>query len=90
MRRWRRPIPIVKLETFESLIESAEVESMKVRCARSSRSRGRHSRPQERRWLPFTLRLYFMPAATMCEVMHTFVFDGIEVEGLHPGPGPAI
>jgi hypothetical protein len=39
---------------------------------------GRHSDAHGRRWLPFTLRLYFYAGADSIRALHTFVFDGDE------------
>lgn len=78
--------PDVKLQTFESLIESAEIEHEGPLRA-VIKITGRHSRPQGRRWLPFTLRLYFYAGGDDVRVIHTFVFDGIETEDFIRGLG---
>jgi hypothetical protein len=76
----------VKVETFESMIESAEVEHEgPVRAV--IKITGRHSHPQGRRWLPFTLRLYFYAGGDDVRVIHTFVFDGVESSDFIRGLG---
>lgn len=64
-------------ETFESLIESAEIEHQgPVRAV--IKITGRHGRLNGRLWLPFTLRLYFYAGGEDVRVIHTFVYDGVE------------
>lgn len=76
----------IEVQTFESLIESAEIEHQgPVRAV--IKFSGWHSRPQERRWLPFTLRLYFYAGADDVRVIHTFVFDGVESQDFIRGIG---
>ncbi len=78
--------PDVRVETFESLIESAEIEHEGPLRA-VIKITGKHSRPQGRRWLPFTLRLYFYAGGDDVRVMHTFVFDGVESRDFIRGLG---
>nr|WP_298721713.1 hypothetical protein [uncultured Steroidobacter sp.] len=76
----------VRVETFESQIESAEIEHEGPLRA-VIKVTGWHSRPQGRRWLPFTLRLYFYAGADDVRVIHTFVFDGNEATDFIRGIG---
>lgn len=76
----------IKLQTFESLIETAEIEHEgPVRAV--IKITGKHSRPKGRQWLPFTLRLYFYAGADDVRVIHTFVFDGVETRDFIRGLG---
>lgn len=76
----------VDVQTFESLIESAEIEHEGPLRA-VIKITGQHSRPQGRRWLPFTLRLYFYAGGDDVRVIHTFVFDGVETRDFIRGIG---
>jgi len=69
--------PDVKLETFESSIESAEIEHEGPLRA-VIKITGQHSHAKGRQWLPFTLRLYFYAGGDDVRMIHTFVFDGEE------------
>ncbi|WP_129779995.1 exo-rhamnogalacturonan lyase family protein [Peristeroidobacter soli] len=76
----------VKVETFESLVESAEIEHQGPLRA-VIKITGVHARPKGRRWLPFTLRLYFYAGGDDVRVVHTFVFDGEESRDFIRGLG---
>ncbi len=76
----------VEVETFESSIESAEIEH-EGPLRSVIKITGRHSRPQGRNWLPFTLRLYFYAGGDDVRVIHTFVFDGVETSDFIRGLG---
>jgi hypothetical protein len=76
----------IKLQTFESLIETAEIEHEGPLRA-VIKITGKHSRPKGRQWLPFTLRLYFYAGGDDVRVVHTFVFDGVETRDFIRGLG---
>ena len=76
----------IKPQTFESTIETAEIEHEGPLRA-VIKITGKHSRPKGRRWLPFTLRLYFHAGGDDVRVMHTFVFDGVETRDFIRGIG---
>lgn len=40
------------------------------------RAKGRYRNSQDRRWLPFTVRLYFYSGAESVRIVHGFIFDG--------------
>ncbi|GFE86780.1 exo-rhamnogalacturonan lyase family protein [Steroidobacter agaridevorans] len=73
-------------QTFESLIESAEIEQQgPVRAV--IKISGRHGRLNGRLWLPFTVRLYFYAGGDDVRVIHTFVYDGVESRDFIRGIG---
>ena len=76
----------LKIETFTGEVEHAELEhSGPLRAV--VKLTGRHAHCGERRWLPFTLRLYFYAGGDSVRVMHTFVFDGDEARDFIRGIG---
>ncbi len=77
---------VVKQETFESAIDSAEVEHQGPLRA-VIKVTGRHSHVTGRQWLPFTLRLYFYAGGDDVRILHTFVFDGDEATDFIRGIG---
>ena len=77
---------VVRQETFESVVEAAEIEHQgPIRAV--VKITGRHAHANGRRWLPFTLRLYFYAGADDVRIMHTFVFDGDEAKDFIRGIG---
>lgn len=77
---------VTTLETFASDIEEVDVEqSGSIRAV--VRIVGKHSNDAGRRWLPFTLRLYFYAGSAAVRVMHTIVFDGDEQRDFIRGVG---
>ncbi|HEY5808222.1 MAG TPA: hypothetical protein VIT67_09660, partial [Povalibacter sp.] len=73
-------------ETFESAIERVTVEQRgPIRAV--VKIEGRHTNTVGRRWLPFTLRLYFHANAESIRVLHTIVFDGDESKDFITGIG---
>jgi hypothetical protein len=88
--RQDRPSPddkgVVNYEAFESSVERLTVEqSGPVRAV--VKLEGRHEGSDGRRWLPFTLRLYFYAGSDSVRVMHTIVFDGDESRDFIRGVG---
>ena len=76
----------VKSETFTGEVEQAQLEhSGPLRAV--VKITGRHGQCGDRRWLPFTLRLYFYAGGENVRVMHTFVFDGDETRDFIRGIG---
>ncbi len=76
----------VSQESFQSTIERVEIEQRgPVRAV--VRIEGRHANGSGRRWLPFTLRLYFYAGGEAVRVMHTIVFDGDEARDFIRGIG---
>src|SRR5262249_39837285 len=68
---------IITREAFESVIESLTIEQRgPVRAV--VRIEGRHTNASGRRWLPFTVRLYFYGGGEAVRVLHTITFDGDE------------
>ena len=52
------------------------------------RLEGKHAHGEsQRRWLPFTLRLYFYAGSDALRVLHTIVFDGDESRDFIRGIG---
>jgi hypothetical protein len=77
---------VVHHEAFESTVERITVEqSGPIRAV--VKLEGRHEGPDGRRWLPFTLRLYFHAGSDSIRVMHTIVFDGDESRDFIRGVG---
>src|SRR5262249_25597646 len=77
---------IVHREAFESRIDRVEIEQRgPIRAV--IRIEGAHEGPTGRRWLPFTLRLYFYSGSDCVRVMHTIVFDGDESRDFIRGVG---
>ena len=75
----------IKIETFTGEVEHAELEhSGPVRAV--IKITGRHGQC-DRRWLPFTLRLYFYAGGENVRVIHSFVFDGDESRDFIRGIG---
>lgn len=73
-------------ELFESSIDRVEIEQRgPVRSV--VKIEGRHAAPGGRRWLPFTLRLYFHAGAHSIRMLHTIVFDGDESQDFIRGIG---
>ncbi|WP_199620747.1 exo-rhamnogalacturonan lyase family protein [Paenibacillus alkalitolerans] len=69
-------VKTVKQLAFESLIAKAEVEQAgPIRAV--VKLTGRHRIAGEsRKWLPFTLRLYFFANLDSIRLVHTFLYDG--------------
>ncbi|MEN3308390.1 MAG: hypothetical protein V7603_4592 [Micromonosporaceae bacterium] len=67
---------VVRQESFTGAIDAVRVEqSGPVRAV--VRVDGRHRADRgRRRWLPFTVRLYFYAGGEAFRMVHTFVFDG--------------
>jgi hypothetical protein len=66
---------VVTQEAFESAIDQITIEQRgPVRAV--VKIEGRHANAAGRRWLPFTLRLYFYAGGDALRVLHTIVFDG--------------
>jgi hypothetical protein len=65
-----------KEEPFHSIVDSAEVEQQgPVRVV--VKFTGRHQMESDgRKWLPFTLRLYFYANHDGIKAVHTFLYDG--------------
>ncbi len=77
---------VVKQETFAGEIAQVAVENHgPVRAV--VKITGRHAHCSGRRWLPFTLRLYFYAGEESIRVLHTFVFDGDEARDFIRGIG---
>ncbi|MBM0105672.1 hypothetical protein JM946_12975 [Steroidobacter sp. S1-65] len=77
---------VINQETFECEIEQAIVEHEGPLRA-VVKITGRHAHANGRRWLPFTLRLYFYAGGHDVRVLHTFVFDGNESRDFIRGIG---
>ena len=77
----------VRQETFQSSLDKVTVEQRGPARA-VVKLEGKHSNGA-RAWLPFTLRLYFYAGSDALRVLHTIVFDGDEIAGLHPRHRPA-
>ncbi|MCD8174275.1 MAG: hypothetical protein LUD76_12650 [Alistipes sp.] len=78
----------VREEEFTGDIESVTVEQDgPVRAV--VLLKGRHAR-QGRRWLPFTLRLYFTAGLTSIKAVHTIEFDGEAATDFISGLGLAL
>jgi hypothetical protein len=76
----------VKQESFTGEITRATVEQRgPVRAV--VRLEGQHVSAAGRRWLPFTVRLYFYAGGEAVRIMHTFVFDGDEQQDFIRGLG---
>ncbi len=72
-------------ERFESAIEKVVLEQAgPVRAV--VRIEGKHAHGS-RRWMPFTLRLYFHAGSEAVRLMHTIVFDGDEARDFIGGIG---
>jgi exo-rhamnogalacturonan lyase-like protein len=68
---------LITREAFESGIEGLTIEQRgPVRAV--VRIDGRHANASARRWLPFTVRLYFYAGGEAVRVLHTITFDGDE------------
>lgn len=77
---------VVKQETFDCQVDEAIIEHEgPVRAV--VKVTGMHSHANGRRWLPFTLRLYFYAGGEDVRIMHTFVFDGDEASDFIRGIG---
>ncbi len=75
----------VSQEVFESAIENVTVEQRgPVRAV--VKVAGKHANAA-RRWLPFTLRLYFYAGSDALRVLHTIVYDGDESRDFIRGLG---
>lgn len=62
-------------DPFEGEIEEAVVEQAgPVRAV--VKLRGRHRMKDGRKWLPFTVRLYFYAGQVYFRMVHTFIYDG--------------
>ncbi|AGC67247.1 hypothetical protein Cst_c02230 [Thermoclostridium stercorarium subsp. stercorarium DSM 8532] len=63
-------------EKFESFVEEVILEQKgPIRCV--VKISGKHrSLTGTRRWLPFTVRLYFYKSQSSVRIVHSFVFDG--------------
>lgn len=73
-------------ESFDSVIDTVTVEQRgPVRAV--VKVEGRHESAGGRRWLPFTVRLYFYAAGEAVRLLHTFVFDGDEQKDFISGIG---
>jgi hypothetical protein len=73
---------VIRQETFEGQVEDAVVEhSGPIRAV--VKITGLHSHASGRRWLPFTLRLYFYAGGDDVRLLHTFLFDGDGAMALH-------
>jgi len=73
-------------EAFDSAIEKVTLEQRgPIRAV--VKVEGRHANASGRRWLPFTVRLYFYAGADSIRVLHTFVFDGDEAQDFIAGIG---
>jgi hypothetical protein len=72
--------------SFTGNIEKVAVEqSGPVRAV--VRIEGKHVGPNDRAWLPFTVRLYFYAGADTVRLVHTFIFDGDENKDFLAGLG---
>lgn len=77
---------VIRHETFESAIDRITIEQRgPVRAV--VKIEGRHANATDRRWLPFTLRLYFYAGGDALRVLHTIVFDGDESRDFIRGVG---
>jgi hypothetical protein len=77
---------VVRQSLFESAMDRVTVEQRgPVRAV--IRIEGRHAGAEGRKWLPFTLRLYFYLGSDAVRVMHTIVFDGDESQDFIRGVG---
>jgi hypothetical protein len=75
----------VTQETFRSTIEKVTLEQGgPIRAV--VKVEGKHAHGS-RRWLPFTLRLYFHSGSEAVRVLHTIVFDGDEARDFIRGVG---
>jgi len=76
----------VQHDFFESRVDRINIEQRgPVRAV--IRIEGFHEGSTGRRWLPFTLRLYFYAQSECVRVMHTIVFDGDESRDFIRGVG---
>ena len=76
----------VNRERFTGRIDNLTVEQRgPVRAV--VRVDGKHVGPNERAWLPFTVRLYFYAGSDAVRLMHTFVFGGDEHRDFIAGLG---
>jgi hypothetical protein len=73
-------------ESFESAIDRITVEH-RGPARVVVKIEGQHTNSTGRRWLPFTVRLYFHAGGDTLRVMHTFVFDGDESRDFIRGIG---
>jgi len=78
---------VVNTEAFESIIERVSVEQTgPIRAV--VKIEGKHTHTATgRRWLPFTLRLYFYAGGEALRVLHTIIFDGDESRDFIKGIG---
>jgi hypothetical protein len=88
--RQDRPMPngdgSIKQESFDSTVDRVTVEQNgPIRAV--VKIEGLHEDTAGRRWLPFTLRLYFYAGGDALRVMHTIVFDGDESRDFIKGVG---
>ena len=74
-------------EKFESVVTEAVIEQRgPIRCV--VRISGKHkSAAGNRKWLPFTLRLYFYERQHLIRMVHTFVYDGNKDQDFIKGLG---
>ena len=73
-------------QSFESQIDRVVIEQRgPIRAV--IRIEGTHEGANSRRWLPFTLRLYFYNQSDSLRVMHTIAFDGDESRDFIRGIG---
>ena len=74
-------------QKFEGVLEKVTVEQRGPARA-VVRLEGKHAHGEtQRRWLPFTLRLYFHAGSDALRVLHTIVFDGDESKDFIRGIG---
>ena len=74
-------------QKFEGVLEKVTVEQRGPARA-VVRLEGKHAHGEtQRRWLPFTLRLYFYAGSDALRMMHTIVFDGDESRDFIRGIG---
>jgi hypothetical protein len=77
---------MVHHEDFESRVDRVVIEQRgPIRAV--VRIEGVHEGRTGRRWLPYTLRLYFYSQSDCVRVMHTIVFDGDESRDFIRGVG---
>nr|MCU0792659.1 twin-arginine translocation signal domain-containing protein [Opitutaceae bacterium] len=82
-----QPDTVTPAEAFTSEIESVTIEQRgPVRAVVRIAGRQR-SESGERRWLPFTVRLYLHAGGDAVRVMHSFVYDGDEYKDFIAGLG---
>ncbi len=73
-------------ETFESHLETVKIEqSGPIRAV--IKVSGQHLTESGRKWLPFSVRLYFHGGSDGIRMTHTFIFDGDEYKDFISGLG---